>query len=62
MRGVGLSHVVDGTDQCVYCDRWTRERDTPTSIEDADGRAVPFTDTQVKTYEFYQYLYREGKV
>lgn len=60
-RGVGLSHIVDGTDQCVYCDQWTRKRETPTTIDGPDG-AKSFTDAQVKTYEFYRHLYREGKV
>lgn len=63
MRGPALSHVRDGSAQCVYCDSWTRDRPTRPKIADPEtGTSLEFTELQVKRIEFLRHLRVTGRL
>lgn len=62
-RGPALSHVRDGTDQCVCCGKWTRDRPETPTIEDPEtGKSLEFTDAQIKHFEFLRHLRSTGRL
>lgn len=62
-RGAALSHVRDGTAQCVYCGMWTKDRPEPAVLEDPEtGDRLAFTDEQIKRIEFLRHLRATGRL
>lgn len=64
-RGPGLSHVQNGTPECLFCGVFTVSAAEPSRRRSRRKRErveVEFTDDEIRKLEFLRYLRRAGRI
>lgn len=60
-RAAGLTHVQDGSVQCVFCGQAVSDRERTTKMRAVELN-IEFTDVEIRRIEFLQWLYLHGRI